>query len=188
MDLSATCCSKLSCPVCRIGDSPFVILPSNYVWVRNTWVGAVDVSLPVRFGGLGVGLPTMSADSMYAASRHAASIIVEAIVDGCSFKPSLHEDLVLVVQRHYQKQLDVNCDTLFSDICSELDPIHRHALQRSHDNVLSAWLSVMPTKKDNFDVTAQEFCNALAIRYKKPLLSIPPQCDGCGAPSPLDHF
>lgn len=27
-----------------------------------------------------------------------------------------------------------------------------------------------------------------AVRYKKPLLSIPLHCDGCGAPSSLDHF
>ena len=35
---------------------------------------------------------------------------------------------------------------------------------------------------------AQEFRDALAVRYKKPPLSIPPHCDGCGAPSSLDHF
>jgi len=35
---------------------------------------------------------------------------------------------------------------------------------------------------------AQEFHDALAVRYKKPLLSIPPHCDGCGAPSTLDNF
>ena len=43
-------------------------------------------------------------------------------------------------------------------------------------------------EKDNFDLTAQEFCDALAIRYKKPLLSVPPFYDGCGSPSSLDHF
>ena len=36
-------------------------------------------------------------------------------------------------------------------------------------NELSGWLSVIPMEKDNFDLTAQKFCNALAIQYKKPL-------------------
>ena len=58
----------------------------------------------------------------------------------------------------------------------------------SRDNDLSAWLTVMPIERDNYDLTAQEFRDALAVRYKKPLLSIPPHCDGCGAPSSLDHF
>ena len=46
----------------------------------------------------------------------------------------------------------------------------------------------MPMERDNFDLTAQEFHDALAIRYKKPLLSIPPFCNGCGSSSSLDHF
>ena len=46
----------------------------------------------------------------------------------------------------------------------------------------------MSIEKDNFKLTAQEFCDALAIRYKKPLLSVPPFCDGCGSPFSLDHF
>ena len=46
----------------------------------------------------------------------------------------------------------------------------------------------MPTEQDNFDLTAEEFRDALTVRYKKPLLSFPPHCDGCGAPSSFDHF
>ena len=41
--------------------------------------------------------------------------------------------------------------------------------------------------QDHFDLTAQEFCNAVALRYRNPLLSVPSSCDGCGAPFLLDH-
>ena len=68
---------------------------------------------------------------------------------------------------------------LFSTVCLELDPLRSRALQRSLGNDLSAWLSVMPIERDNYDLTAQEFSDALAVRYKKPLLSIPLHCDGC---------
>ena len=77
---------------------------------------------------------------------------------------------------------------MFSTISSKFDPPRLRALQRSRTNDLSCWLSIMPIKKDNFDLTAQEFRDALAIRYKKLLLNIPPSCDGYGAPSCLDHF
>ena len=73
-------------------------------------------------------------------------------------------------------------------IFSRLDPLHLRALHRAKINDLSCWLTVLPLEKDNFDLIAQEFCDALAIRYKKPLLNIPPSCDGCGSPSSLDHF
>ena len=45
----------------------------------------------------------------------------------------------------------------------------------------------MPIEKDNYDLTGQ-FRDALAVWYRKPLLCVPPHCDGCGAPSSLDHF
>ena len=41
--------------------------------------------------------------------------------------------------------------------------------------------------QDHFDLTAQEFRDALALRYQKPLLNVPSNCDGCGSPFSLDH-
>jgi len=52
---------------------------------------------------------------------------------------------------------------------------------------LTIKLSVIPTKT-NFDLTPQKFRDALAICYHKPLLNATAFCDGCGAPSTLDHF
>ena len=41
--------------------------------------------------------------------------------------------------------------------------------------------------QNHFDLTAQEFCDALALHYRKPLLNFPPCCDRCSAPSSPDH-
>ena len=54
-------------------------------------------------------------------------------------------------------------------------------------NDLSGWLTVLPMSQDHFDLTAQEFCDALALRYWKALLSVPSNWDGCGFPFSLDH-
>ena len=145
-------------------------------------------SLSVCLGGLGLDLPAVSANSLYAASRHATEVIVSAIISATPFEPSAHDDLVFVAQRHYRKQLDTNHEALFSEICLELDPLHRCAIERARANDLSAWLSVMPIEKDNYDLTGQEFRDALAVQYRKPLLCVPPCYDGCGVPSSLDHF
>ena len=69
-----------------------------------------------------------------------------------------------------------------------LDPLHQHAVKRARAKDLSAWLSVMPIEKNNCDLIAQEFRDVLAVWYREPLLCIPPHCDGCHAPSSLDHF
>ena len=41
------------------------------------------------------------------------------------------------------------------------------------DGKLSNWLSVLPIAKFHFDLSPQEFRDALAIRYRKPLLRVP---------------
>ena len=77
---------------------------------------------------------------------------------------------------------------LFNHIGSQHDPIHHRALLRAKDNDLSVWLSALATEKNNFDLTPQEFRDAVAIRCRKPLMNVPAFCDRCGAPSTLDHF
>ena len=145
-------------------------------------------SLPVCFGGLGILLPNHLAKTLYDASRSATHTIVDSIRNSLGFELDVHDDNVISAHINYQRTCDGLFTDLFSAICSKLDPLHARAVQRAKTNDLSGWLSVMPMERNNFDLTAQEFRDALAIRYKKPLLSIPPFCDGCGSPSSLDHF
>ena len=51
----------------------------------------------------------------------------------------------------------------------------------------SSWLSVVPLDSQQFDLACQEFRDALALRYRKPLLGLPPYCDGCGSSFSVDH-
>ena len=51
----------------------------------------------------------------------------------------------------------------------------------------SSCLSVVPLAAHQFDLTCQEFHDALALRYKKPLLNLPPYCGGCGAVFSAEH-
>ena len=44
----------------------------------------------------------------------------------------------------------------------------------------SSWLSIIPTKKNKFDLSPLEFRDALAIRYSRIPVAMPQSCDGCG--------
>lgn len=88
----------------------------------------------MHLGGLGLDLPTVS--------WHATEVIVGAIPTATPFEISVHDDLVLVTQRHYRKQLDAKQEALFSEICLGLDPLHQHAVKCARANDLSVWLSV----------------------------------------------
>ena len=65
--------------------------------------------------------------------------------------------------------------------------MQQRAILRAKDSNISSWLSVLPLARNQFDLSAQEFRDGLALRYKKPLLSLPSVCDGCGAPFSIEH-
>ena len=144
-------------------------------------------SLPVRFGGLGLSVPTASAVDLFTASRHATQVIVGAIKQACQFQISVHDDMVFSAKKAYHQLLERSHNDLFSVVLSGFHSTQQRVLQRARDNDLGVWLSVTPVESNHFDLSAQEFRDALAIRYRKPLLNLPPKCDGCGATSSLDH-
>ena len=58
---------------------------------------------------------------------------------------------------------------------------------RAKEFNVSGWLSVLLLVKNQFDLSTQEFRDALTLRHRKPLLSLPGTCDGCGATFTVDH-
>ena len=85
------------------------------------------------------------------------------------------------------KEKDEDIQRMFDNIITEIDLIQQRAVLRAKEEKISSWLNFIPVAKHNFDLTAQEFRDSLAIRYKKPLLEVPPYCDGCNAPFDLSH-
>ena len=69
----------------------------------------------------------------------------------------------------------------------QFDGVCRRSVEQAKLNDLSGWLTVLPKSQDHFDLTAQEFCDALALCFWKPLLNVHSNCDGCGSPFSLDH-
>lgn len=89
-------------------------------------------------------------------------------------------------QYQYSRTRRDSDSQLLSDILDQCDAIHRRSLLR-HQDSLSGWLTVLPVQKDNLNLTAAEFRDALCLRYLKPLLDLPTVCDGCGAPFTTSH-
>ena len=75
----------------------------------------------------------------------------------------------------------------FDDILGQFDSAHQQAILRARNGKVSAWLTVLPLARSQFDLSAQEFWDALAIRYKKPLRNVPDLCDSCRSQFSLSH-
>ena len=87
----------------------------------------------------------------------------------------------------YKKSIELNYEEDFNTVIVRFDKNRQRAINRSKDGRLSGWLTVLPIAKFHFDLSPQEFRDALALRYKKSLLRVPDSCDGCGASFDLVH-
>ena len=112
---------------------------------------------------------------------------MSALQGDSSFELATHEANVLSAKQDYVSLCDAQFKQLFNDQLDQFDHIHQQVILRTCFNSLSGWLTVLPTEQDHFNLTSQKFRDALAVQYQKPLMCLPPICDGCGAPSSLDH-
>jgi hypothetical protein len=143
-------------------------------------------SLPIHMGGLDIRIPMNSADPLYMSSKNATQFLTDAIKGVCAFS-SYDHDVILsnFKSQHFNTMQDIN-NHLFSDIFNNSNSITQRSLTRNR-NSLCHWLSSLPIKRDDFHLSAMEFLDALCLRYMKPLVQVPPHCDGCGSLFTTSH-
>ena len=75
----------------------------------------------------------------------------------------------------------------FNHLLPQLDCLQQHTVLHTKELNFLVWLSVLPLKKDQFGLSAQQFRDALAFCYCKLLLNLPGVCHGCGATFTVNH-
>ena len=120
------------------------------------------------------------------ASRNATTYLVNTLKANSEFESEAHNNCVYTSKQAFCDESQVRAQQVYDRIISEANDFHKRTLQRARDS-LSAWLLVPPIAKDNFDLSANEFRDGLALRYGKPLLQLPPVCDGCGSEFTVTH-
>uniref|UniRef100_A0A1X7SXG4 Reverse transcriptase domain-containing protein n=1 Tax=Amphimedon queenslandica TaxID=400682 RepID=A0A1X7SXG4_AMPQE len=143
-------------------------------------------SLPTKLGGLNIPLPTLSTTLAYESSLAATSILSDAIKGSITFSLSDHEGQVLQSRSDFSKLKLSAHDNTLSHIIDMADPIYKRAILRNCKS-LPSWLNALPIQQEHFDLSANEFRDALCLRYLKPLLNTPTNCDGCNAPFTTSH-
>ena len=58
----------------------------------------------------------------------------------------------------------------FESIIGDFDVLQQRSILRARDGKVSGWLTVLPLVNHHFDLSAQQFRDGMAIRYKKSLL------------------
>ena len=113
--------------------------------------------------------------------------LVKSIIGFETFELDTQFDCVSSNKLSYRQQLGVNFDEEFGQLLPLFDSKQQRAILRAKDGNISSWLSVLPLARSQFDLSAQEFRDGLALRYRKPLLSLPAACIGCGTPFSIEY-
>ena len=143
--------------------------------------------LPLRLGGLGICNPVSLAFRLFNSSVRITDHLVKSIIGFETFELDTHFDRVFCNKLSYRKQLGVNFDEEFGQLLPLFDFKQQRAISQAKDGNIFSWLSVLPLARSQFDLSAQEFRDGLALRYRKPLLPFPAVCNGCGAPFSIEH-
>jgi hypothetical protein len=144
-------------------------------------------SLPPRRGGLGVRNPTETAKSTLENSKKTSEIVIEAIKGKRGYNSLDHRNQMEIARKEFKRHQDIIDTEKLETVNSDLDAMHKRALNRIIENKTSGWLTVLPLSQYQFNMSAVEFRDALALRYRRSLLQLPASCDGCGDPFSIDH-
>ena len=145
------------------------------------------LSLPVRFGGLGVANPVETSQREYQASKALTEDLAELLY-------RQEEDLSLFdmeKQISTLRELKKNKETYFNNCHQELiekssDETVKRNLMLNKEKGSGIWLTVLPLANHGFLLNKQEFRDAMCLRYGWQIHNTPPFC-GCGQRNSVDH-
>ena len=161
-----------------------------YPAVLDGPVSEIEVQLfdlPARAGGLGISDPVESASVAFSSSLRSSAVLQAAISGQAEFSPTIHLDVLDTVHREASAARGERVQSALSALLTSVSPSTHRAIEKAVDFGVSGWLTVLPLSQYHFDLSPQQFCDALSLRYNQSLIVMPTSCDGCGAAFTLSH-
>jgi len=119
-------------------------------------------ALPLQLGGLSICNPVSLAFCLYDSSVHCSERLIRSIVRFESFELDSHFECVSRHKVNHRQQVNV----IFNEFCPLLplfDSLQQWAILWAKDGNISSWLSVLPLARSQFDLSAQEVGDGLAL-------------------------
>ena len=145
------------------------------------------LSLPARYGGLGIISPVEMADSEFEASQHLTSHLVGVLLQQI---PNANTVLASYpaqqsksqIMKKTEQQLKVKAESLREQL-----PVgSQRAMDLAQEKGASNWLAALPLRVHGFDLSKSSFRDAICLRYGWQLQRTPPSCV-CGTAFSTEH-
>ena len=143
-------------------------------------------SLPAKFGGLGILIPSKNADQEYQNSL----LMTKDAVSKIKEHQALYQDNQKTSNQNRNKIRNerkiMHETTLESLKTTSTNNLNQKVLEACAENGSSNWLTALPLKKFDFYLDKQSFWDGIRIRYNLPLQRLPSHC-ACGSSNDLQH-
>jgi len=144
------------------------------------------MSLPVRYGGLGVSNPEETCAREYSSSKNIteelARLLYNQEQDLSVFNRQEQEAIIKGLKSAKEEHLA----TKFNEVLQLCDDGLKRNMILNKEKGASTWLTVLPLKDHSFSLNKQEFRDSLCIRYGWNIPGMPHFC-GCGLKNSIDH-
>ena len=145
------------------------------------------ISLPVRYGGLGIANPVETAEREYQASITVTENLAELIYNQEQNLDNYDTKRQAEIISNLKTAKDKYLLTKYKNIIQLVDgtPLKR-VLELNREKGAGSWLTALPLKSYGYSLNKQEFRNAICLRYGWKIPNTPPFC-GCGKKNSVDH-
>ena len=145
------------------------------------------LSLPVRFGGLGIANPMETADREYDASciitENLSSLILQQQQDLTLYDAERTDEKIKSLKKAKERFLSEKFERLLEEID---DTQLKRCLKLNKSKGAGSWLTALPLKDHGYCLNKQEFRDAVSLRYGWRIPNTPQYC-GCGKKNNIDH-
>jgi len=140
----------------------------------------------VRHGGLGIRDPTATAVGNHQASVDGTKQLVEALLSNSPLDIGEYHMAASSTKAKLRAARD-KADKLVlqASLAATANPVTKRVVKRA--GFTGAWLTVIPSRVNGTELTADEFRDPLNVRYNLRPPHTPKRCDGCGKPFTLAH-
>ncbi len=164
-----------------------MLLPKVFGRGLEDWELELAAQFGVKRGGLGVKCPSKVASEAFLASAEGTVNLVAALRSGAKVDVDAHDERLREVRQAKRAQRVAAEGEMAKAIVAKLPKRPRRVLERVLKENVSSWLTVGPSRREGFDLSAQMFRDRLNMRYGQRLMGLPSVCDGCGQPFGLEH-
>jgi len=141
--------------------------------------------LPVKHAGLALPNPTTTAESNWKASTLICGHLVAALRGTTDFRSEDHTSTMQSGKAELRMRNLKVYDEKLATILKPMTATKSRTICRGKET--GAWLSVLPSTVNGTVLSAQEFQDALSMRYAETPHNFPDKCDGCDAQFSLQH-